>query len=130
MPSHHFTPENARLFSAKGRIARAANKAAKCKADLTLSAQPIPPVSIPDNYIKPELSHQETRLIRVRSQLDMIDSLIAKERLPQNLDRLAAASAKLAEQERVLSDRPLPGSRRPPNPRRSRLGSAVDTVPE
>lgn len=31
----------------------------------------------------------------------------------QRVDRLAAAWAKLAEQERILDGRPLPGSRRP-----------------
>jgi hypothetical protein len=40
--------------------------------------------------------------------------MIAKETDPASLDKLASASAKLSEQERLLADRPTPGSRRPP----------------
>jgi hypothetical protein len=32
---------------------------------------------------------------------------------PAKIDRLASAQARLAEQERLLAGRPLPGSRRP-----------------
>jgi hypothetical protein len=32
---------------------------------------------------------------------------------PQRLDRLASAQMRLAEQERILAGRPLPGSRKP-----------------
>lgn len=45
--------------------------------------------------------------------LDRLDALLDRERDPQALDRLASAYAKLADQERILSGRPLPGSRRP-----------------
>jgi hypothetical protein len=53
------------------------------------------------------------RLARVRLQLDRLDKMMMSEKDPQKLDRLASAQARLAEQERILNGRPLPGSRRP-----------------
>jgi hypothetical protein len=53
------------------------------------------------------------RLARVRVQLDRLDEMMMKEKDPQRLDRIASAQAKLAEQERILDGRPLPGSRKP-----------------
>jgi len=54
-----------------------------------------------------------TRLLRVREQLTKLDAMIEAEKDAQKLDRLASASSKLSEQERILDGRPLPGSRRP-----------------
>jgi hypothetical protein len=45
--------------------------------------------------------------------LTKLDAMIEAEKDAQKLDRLASASAKLSEQERILDGRPLPGSRRP-----------------
>ncbi len=53
------------------------------------------------------------RLTRVRKQLNRIDELLLSEDDPAKLDRLAAASMRLAEQERILAGRPLPGSLKP-----------------
>jgi len=53
------------------------------------------------------------RLVRVRKQLDRIDAMIEEEDDPQRLDRLAAASMRLSDQEFALSNRPKPGNRRP-----------------
>jgi hypothetical protein len=68
------------------------------------------------------------RLARVRTQLDGIDRAIDAElgrgeKLdPQKLDRLAAASSRLEEQERRLSNRSLPPTKRgAETPKRSRL---------
>jgi hypothetical protein len=57
------------------------------------------------------------RLVRVRKQLDRLDRLIMTVEDPQKLDRLASAQARLAEQERILDGRPLPGSLRPKPPK-------------
>jgi hypothetical protein len=57
--------------------------------------------------------HTEVRLIRVRAMLDKLDSMLSEETDPQKIDRLASAQMRLAEQERILDNRPLPGSRRP-----------------
>jgi hypothetical protein len=58
------------------------------------------------------------RRARVRVQLDNLDASILRETRKQQPDGqrltwLAAAQERLAEQERVLDGRPLPGSRRP-----------------
>jgi hypothetical protein len=47
-----------------------------------------------------------------------LDELFLAERDPQKLDRLASASAKLSELERIMAGRPLPGSHRPVSPKR------------
>lgn len=57
--------------------------------------------------------HEKRRLLRVREQLDRLDQMMMTENDPQRLDRIASAQSKLAEQERILDGRPLPGSRRP-----------------
>ncbi len=47
------------------------------------------------------------------------------------LDKLASAQARLAEQERLLAGRPLPGSRRPERERPKRQwASMVDFDPQ
>ena len=52
---------------------------------------------------------------------------IIQEVNPQAIDRLASAIAKLGEQERILSGRPLPGSQRPRAIKASKVnGSAVE----
>ena len=53
------------------------------------------------------------RLARVCAQLDRIDGMMMKESDPQKLDRLAAAQARLSDQEFKLAGRPYPGNRRP-----------------
>jgi hypothetical protein len=64
------------------------------------------PLQAADSYVS-------ARLSRVRLQLDRVDEMMMTEKDPQKLDRLASAQARLAEQERIMSGRPLPGSRRP-----------------
>jgi hypothetical protein len=54
-------------------------------------------------------------------QLDRIDGMIEKETDPMKLDRLASAQARLAEQERLLAGRPMPGSFRPKKPAERRI---------
>ncbi len=53
------------------------------------------------------------RLMRVREQLQRLDDLAALAVEPKALKELADATTRLAEQERILAGRPLPGSRRP-----------------
>jgi hypothetical protein len=67
----------------------------------------------------PELDedYADHRLARVRAQLDRVDQMMMKEADPQKLDRLASAQARLAEQERILDGRPLPGSLKPKPPK-------------
>jgi hypothetical protein len=69
------------------------------------------PLQAADSYVSERLS-------RVRLQLDRVDGMVMTEKDPQKLDRLASAQARLAEQERIMSGRPLPGSMRPRPDRR------------
>lgn len=66
----------------------------------------------------------QARLIRVRKQLNKIDGLIESEEDPSKLDRLASAQARLSEQERQLSGRPLPGTLKPQSPKRAKSQDA------
>lgn len=104
-----FTAANARAMGARGIEARRRNLAQRAAALL----HPPPPLAPPpiDPYVV-------KRLARVRHQLDDIDTAIARESGSPEPDGrrlcwLAQAQERLAEQERVLAGRPLPGSRRP-----------------
>lgn len=81
-------------------------------------------------------SYEFMRLARVRKQLDLVDKAFeaeASKATPdgQRLNWLAQAQERLAEQERVLDNRPLPGSRRPRDPgsRRASYPSYLDALP-
>lgn len=94
--AHAFTRDTAAINARKSTVSREANR----KARLALNALALDP------YVK-------SRLIRVREQLEKIDSMMAEETDPQRLDRLASAQARLSVQEFALANRPMPGSRRP-----------------
>jgi len=98
-----FTRENAASYARLANQARKANRRdiAEAMAKRLLDLTP------------PNPSYQQIRLARVRSQLDKLDAWILSEKDPQKLDRLASAQAKLAEQERQLAGRPMPGSLKP-----------------
>lgn len=57
--------------------------------------------------------YQARRLARVREQLDRVDAMLLTEEDPQRLDRLAAASMRLSDQEFALANRPKPANARP-----------------
>ena len=103
--------ENAREMSARGNAAKA-----RRLQELRDAAKPPPP--------NPNDPFTLRRLARVRGQLDKLDGMIEHELDPQKLDRLASAQMRLAEQERILDGRPLPGSRRPAQDRAPRADSA------
>lgn len=74
--------------------------------------------------------YQTKRLGRVRLQLDRLDQMLMTETDPQKLDRLASAQSRLSEQERQLSNRPLPGTLRPQSPgKRSKLATPEPIQP-
>lgn len=104
-PRYNITSANARDMAAKSAEARRLQGTEQ-------ALERFEPVPVLLNPGVPEI-YTRTRLARVRAQLDRLDAMILKERNPQFLDRLAAAQAKLAEQERVLDGRPLPGSHKP-----------------
>lgn len=104
MPAPLFTPETAREMQKRANEARKRNKLAK------LLAPPEPPALTP---LSPQSQYCADRLSLVRKQLARIDAMLFEETDPAKLDRLASATAKLAEQERQLADRPLPGTKKP-----------------
>lgn len=109
-----FTPANARLFAAKAHAARKAKFVLRTHQQTIAEIKPAADLP-PQQPLTPPDSYTGDRLSRVRSQLDRLDVMMQTETDPQRLDRLASAQAKLAEQERQLAGRPLPGSLRPSN---------------
>jgi len=108
------TSANARQLAAKALIARRANRERARNLDQTLADLAAKVTALAPLPAEQLSGYVEKRLVRVRRQLDRIDEMLMEESDPQKLDRLAAASMRLAEQERILAGRPLPGSRRPP----------------
>ncbi|MEI8375270.1 MAG: hypothetical protein WCJ35_20810 [Planctomycetota bacterium] len=103
-----FTRDNAREMSKRGNLARWSRP--------LISATIQPPTASPD-AIPDDFTAQ--RLARVRKQLALVDSALEEEAAKgakadgQRVDRLAAASMRLSDQEFALSNRPKPGNRRP-----------------
>ena len=100
-----FTSANSREFAVKSRESR---RIAKIARDQLLANAIVIAAKIPEHP-----TYLTERLARVRLQLDRIDEMMLTENDPSKLDRLASAQMRLAEQERLLCDRPLPGSRKP-----------------
>lgn len=133
-----FTAESARQAGKLSAIVRrakaqalkeAAEQAALAPPPAPAPSLPSPAQSLPFNPGGQATGYTARRLARVRAQLDMIDGLIERCRDAQKLDRLAAASAKLSELERVLDGRPTPGAHRP-SKAPARLPSAAAVMPE
>jgi hypothetical protein len=103
-----FTTANAREMAARSQAARRQREMQRQATSAMAAATPQPNPRPGDND-----QFVTKRLARVRKQLDRIDGLIEKETDPMKLDRLASAQARIAEQERLLAGRPLPGSRKP-----------------
>ena len=130
-----FTKENGAAFAAKARISRAANKA--LAADILAMARNTSALAQATqaqlllNQRNLELDEFEAKtLARVRLQLDKISDMFNEATEAAELDRLASAQARLAEQERILSGRPLPGSLRPKQSKASKPISSMSTPEE
>jgi len=80
--------------------------------------QPAPPEQPADSY------QTETRN-QARDAMAELYRQLATESDPQRKRHLVAAIKDLTEVERILDDRPLPGSRRPPPPRARRATSTA-----
>ncbi len=108
MPKHLWTPDEARANALKGAEAWKAKALTikQAKADNGKhQGQPIDEDS-PDSF-------SNTRLMRIRKQLCLLDTAIEaelSEKAPdgQRVDRLAAASMRLNDQEFALANRPKP----------------------
>ncbi len=64
----------------------------------------------------------------LRARLHQVNLLMMKEKDAQKLDRLASAWSKLAEEERKLDGRPLPGSHRPSKARGSAAAPGAEPI--
>jgi hypothetical protein len=122
MPRAIFTTHNAAEMAKRSAKARARNAQAAIERmeRLTAIAQDIAPAA-PEYVAK--------RLDRVRAQLSKIDTMLEEEIDPAKLDRLAACQARLAEQERLLAGRPLPGSNRPAKASRRQPIQDIQPIP-
>jgi hypothetical protein len=135
-----FTPEVSRQYATKALAARRANRQTRLNREallkrllaaederLTQAAEnpPIKPADSPDDFVSRKLE-------RVRLQWGKLDALLA-EQLDKSIldagaiDRIVAALCRVAELERTLSGRPMPGSFRPEKPRRQVQGFTPPT---
>ena len=118
--------ETAKAASAKGLAARANRRAELKAAETTLKS--LLPSLAKTIGVKPEPvnnpqndqidTYQADRVKRVREQVEVVskrldDALEADELDAGAIDRLANALTRMQEIERVMSGRPLPGSKRP-----------------
>ena len=114
-----FTAANAKEMAAKAHASRRQRLASGNPA---AEAFPLMPEGGPHEAAN---DYASRRLARVRVQLDLVDKRIteqanAKTLDGQSLNWLCSAQERLAEQERILAGRPLPGSRRPAQDRAPR----------
>jgi hypothetical protein len=114
-----FTSVNARENAAKSHVALQQRPAS---GNLVGEASPQTPKAGPHEAAT---AYVNARLSRVRVQLDLVDKRIIEQAKAKTVDGqvlnwLCAAQERLAEQERILAGRPLPGSRRPSSERADR----------
>lgn len=124
------TSATAREMAAKSHAARLQRLASGNLAGETFPQAPqVGPHEAPGAYVN-------ARLSRVRVQLDLVDKRITEQANAKTVDGqvlnwLCAAQERLAEQERILAGRPLPGSRKPaPEPRKPSGPSAWESFTE
>ena len=116
-----FTAATARENAAKAHAARRQRLASGNPAAETFPQAPqVGPHEAANDYVS-------RRLARVRVQLDLVDRRITEQANAKTVDGqvlnwLCSAQERLAEQERVLAGRPLPGSRKPAPDRGERRG--------
>ena len=122
-----FTAANAKEMAAKAHAARLQRLAS---GRLAAETFPQPPQVDPQEAANAYVS---ARLSRVRLQLDLVDKRITEQANAKTVDGqvlnwLCSAQERLAEQERILAGRPLPGSRRP-RPEREPRGAPWSAGP-
>lgn len=117
-----FTPQNAREMHRKGLEVRRKNAALR---RLTPRPSPQTPQLVIVNPVNQSQSQSDCyvgeRLSRIRRHIEQVDRRFRSETDPARLSKLARALSDLAEIERKLAGRPLPGALRP----RSRGGAAA-----
>lgn len=126
-----FNSQNAREFAARSAEGRRQAKLLRLQRDQMLdrliqeandrTVQPA--AQAPKEDECPDDDFVSRKLERVRLQWNSLDEMLADQLSKSPLDagavdRLAAAICRVAELERTLANRPLPGSRRPSPERR------------
>jgi hypothetical protein len=121
-----FTSENAKELGALGHKARAENKRASASIQKTPETVQ---VTTPQESTQEE-SFSSKLLTRARARIDSIIEMLTLTKDSKEVEQLTRALAALAELERKLDGRPLPGSRRPvaEKPVKSAGGPASLTV--
>lgn len=116
---HHITKKNARIYAYRSHAARR-QRLEKLQGEvLELKDAPVKKViqALHETVIAeneaPINGYMGKRLACVRTQLERLNAMILVEEDPAKLDKLASATFKLSEMERIIAGRPLPGSRRP-----------------
>lgn len=100
-----FTPQTARENAAKAHEARRENRERRRQeAEEAAQAQTVAPHE--DDYVA-------KRIASARAQIERLEALALTLSDALDIERTARAVASWSEIERVLSGRPLPGSRRP-----------------
>lgn len=107
-PRYKLTPEKAREAAIRSHNARRLAKLVQPTKQPSTQEQST-------EHAQPADAFTLVTLSRVRDQMSLLADMMKKEKDPARLDRLAAAFGKLAEVERQLAGRPLPGSLRPSN---------------
>ncbi len=115
-----FTPEQARAARAK-RTELIRAKAIENQPTLEQNPTAQSPAEQTGAYLSEQLA-------RVRKHLDRVDAQMEKAKDPLDVERLARARNTLAEQERILAGRPLPGSHRPTAPRGRGSAASVEPI--
>lgn len=137
---HYITAENARELAERAKAAKAANaerarQRIAAAENVLAQLNPEQVTKVANAYADPD-AYSTVRLARVRGQLASLDKRIESmilEGSDENaaaLARLCDSQAKLAEQERILAGRPLPGSHRPRQSSGPRRPSAADPLAE
>jgi predicted metal-dependent hydrolase len=116
----------ARLAAAKSLDIRR-KKAAQAKILAALAAQHALTVKLPAP-VEPDAVFVSKQINQLREHIDRLHTLISKARDAQTIDKLSSAIAKLAEQERILAGRPLPGSHRSSKQRAEKVAAAADAL--
>ncbi len=102
-----FTTANAAEMARKALAARALNRLKPVQAQIDNPQTTLPVASnAADVYLA-------KRLLRVRAQIELLNKLLESEGDANKIDRLVSAIYRLTELERVIANRPLPGSLRP-----------------
>lgn len=112
------TAENARELQLKG-----AHTKRQLRANRELAALHFENKTI-------SLEYSDKQLARARLQLDKLFDKFMAESDAQELNWLATAQGRLAELERQLSNRPLPGTLRPQRESKLRTNSVPEPIPD